>query len=136
MADHWCNIESRFGEVEAASPPTDREIAEVVAHVLDDAALRRRDRTLEEGYLEEHPNAWMEMEDDEGATYVLDLYRTGELQFTRYGDDPEVEEFRHVKQGVSVAEATRLWRLLRDGRVAEVEAAFRGGGRRPWWKLW
>jgi hypothetical protein len=124
-ASRWCNVEPRFGGFDVGSPPSNAEIATVVDEVLNEAELRRRYPDFREGDLEEHPNAWMEAAHDDGPTYVLDLYRGGMMQFAKYADgEPDVEEFLREKHGVTVAEAERLWRALRDGRIAEVEAAF------------
>jgi hypothetical protein len=109
-------------------PPSDEEIAAVIADVMDEAALLRRIPELSEDDLDEHPGASIMLGKDDGLLYSLELYAGGEMHFTRYADsDMYEEEFHHVRQAESAQEAERLWRLLRDGRVPGGERRVRRG---------
>jgi hypothetical protein len=127
--EEWCRVKSRFQQMRISSPPSDEEIAAVIDEVMDEAALLRRYPHLGQGGLDEHPNAYIEVGRDDGPLYYLDLYAGGALHFTKYADlDLEEEEFCRIREGVSAPEAERLWRLLRDGRLPEVHAAFEQDG--------
>src|SRR4051794_21232991 len=71
----------------------------------------------------EHPNAWLNYGEPAGEGWsvtTLDLYRSGEMRFTRYADQDDAEpEFELTKQ-VGLGEALRLWLLLRAGKLAEL----------------
>ncbi|HEU0299424.1 MAG TPA: hypothetical protein VFR37_08225 [Longimicrobium sp.] len=124
--ERWVTMYERFGSGNFADPPTNAEIRGTIRAVLDEAALLRTLPHLDEGGLEEHPNCWIASGTDEGPVFTLDLYRGGMLLFTTRADE-EADDDEPVgeKHGVSIAEAERLFRALRDGRIAEVEAAFR-----------
>lgn len=125
MEERWCNLTSRWGEMEFGSPPSDEEIATVIDEVMDEAALLRRIPELSEDDLDEHPGASIALGQDDGPLYLLQLYAGGEMHFTRYADtDMYEEEFHHTRRVSSADQAERLWRLLRDGQVYEVKAAF------------
>jgi hypothetical protein len=126
MSQVWCRLENRFGDKDNSSPPSDAELQVAASEVLDEKGLRRDIPSLLEGDLEEHPNAWIEAGSDGGPLVVLDLYRGVRFEYIVYADsDMNAEIFRGNLHGVSIAQAVALWAALRDGRIEEIQAAFR-----------
>jgi hypothetical protein len=76
---------------------------------------------LVEGDYAEHPNSWLTygfQDDDKWTVYVLDLYRKGQLVFSCYHDQDDVDPaFERTMACVTEHEALRLWRLLAAGKI-------------------
>jgi len=126
MSTRSCTLENRFGDKDNSSPPTDSELLLAASEVLNEAALMTQYAQLSEDDLAEHPNAWLDSGVEDGEVEILDLYRGGRLEFVRYADGEMTEElFKASLTNVTVPQAVALWQALRDGRVEEVEAAFR-----------
>ena len=92
----------------------------------DDPSLAHLERAIREVFEEtnpacsggdyaEHPNAWLEYGEAAGEGWsvtTLDLYRTGEMRFTKYADQDDAEPAFEFTKQVGPDEAMRLWLLL------------------------
>ncbi len=69
----------------------------------------------------EHPNAWLDygfQNGDKWTVYTLDVYRTGEVRFTKWDDqDDDAPEFEMKMEAVGLEQASALWRLMADGKL-------------------
>ncbi|MEA2707515.1 MAG: hypothetical protein QOF78_116 [Phycisphaerales bacterium] len=105
---------ARFGDGTDDPSPADMERAIHEVFVETNPACSEADYA-------EHPNAWLNYGEPAGEGWsvtTLDLYRTGEMRFTRYADQDDAEpEFELTKQ-VGREEAVRLWLLLHAGNIA------------------
>jgi hypothetical protein len=88
-------LTARFGDGTEAPSPADLERA--VREVFEET-----NPACSEGDYAEHPNAWLEYGESAGEGWsvtTLDLYRTGEMRFTKYADQDDAEpEFELTKR--------------------------------------
>jgi hypothetical protein len=117
------NLNFRFGDATEDPTPTDFERA--VREVFEET-----NPSCSEADYVEHPNAWLDYGEAVGDAWsvtTLDLYRTGEMRFVKYGDQDDAEPEFELTRQVGREEALRLWLLLRAGKITEL----RGESWRP-----
>ena len=106
----------RFGG--ATEDPSPADLERAIAEIFEET-----NPACSQGDYAEHPNAWLEYGDASGdrwAIITLDLYRSGEMRFTKYADQDDAEPEFELSKQVQRDEAMRLWLLLRNGRLAEL----------------
>ena len=108
------DLNTRFGG--GGRNPSDSELRAAIREVFHEDHP-----SLVEGHYAEHPNAWLTygfQADDKWTVYVLDLYRNGQLVFSCFLDQDDLDpEFERTMDCVTEQEALRLWRLLAAGKI-------------------
>lgn len=76
----------------------------------------------------EHPNACMRCGFDEGAMYVLDVYRTGKVIFQQWADNDFENELAPeiAIENVPKDKARRLWDWMADGKIDKIKTELAG----------
>jgi hypothetical protein len=73
----------------------------------------------------EHGVAHLRYGFDDGPMYVLEVSRTGKATLEEWADQDFEQELRPARTiSVTAQQAVDLWRLLTDGKIDAVRAAF------------
>lgn len=108
MTKDWCILTNRMG-VDIRSP--------------SDGDLQFALRELWDSSDSEHPNALLRLGCSTGRMCVLEVYGSGTIIFSQWVDlDFEVELVPERRRAnVSIVDALRLWRSLRQGDLSTIE---------------
>lgn len=70
----------------------------------------------------EHPNAWLRFGCEAGRMYMLDVYEGGTVIFSQWADADFEKELAPEgrRANVSIENALRLWRALRQGDLSTI----------------